>query len=140
MNVHQTLAALCRQNQIDILYAFGSRAKEVKAMLDENWEKLPDCASDVDIGIKPEKNVTFSVRHKVEVAQALEELLGVSRVDLVVFTEANPFLAANIIRGERLFSDNEYLADEYDLYILRRAGDLVFLERERLSLILDKSR
>ena len=67
---------------------------------------------------------------------ALEDLFLVSRVDLVIITETDPFLAANIIRGERLFSRNAYLADEYDLYVLRRAGDLVPLERERIALIM----
>jgi len=55
---------------------------------------------------------------------------------LVNLPEADPFLAANIIRGERLFSKDTYLADEYDLYILRRAGDLIPLERERIALIM----
>jgi hypothetical protein len=63
-------------------------------------------------------------------------MLGVNRVDLVSLPDADPFLAANIIRGERLFANDSYLADEYDLYILRRAGDLIPLERERQSLIL----
>ena len=30
---------------------------------------------------------------------------------------------------------DDYLDDEYELYILRRAGDLAPMERERLSLI-----
>lgn len=68
--------------------------------------------------------------------QALEDLFGLPRIDLVVLPEADPFLAANIIRGERLFADDAYLADEYDLYVLRRAGDLAPLERERQALIL----
>ena len=76
------------------------------------------------------------MRQKVELAVALEDLFGVNRVDLIVLPEADPFLAANVIRGERLFADDAYLADEYDLYVLRRAGDLAFLERERQELIL----
>lgn len=43
--------------------------------------------------------------------------------------------AANVIRGERLFAGDRYLANEYGLYIQRHAGDLRFLERERLALI-----
>ena len=69
---------------------------------------------------------------------ALEDLFSVNRVDLVSLPEADPFLAANIIRGERIFSKDTYLADEYDLYILRRAGDLIPLERERIDLIMGK--
>jgi hypothetical protein len=68
--------------------------------------------------------------------QALEDLFGVARVDLVILREADPFLAANIVRGERLYALDPYAADEYDLYVLRRAGDLAPLERERMALIL----
>jgi hypothetical protein len=57
-------------------------------------------------------------------------------VDLVILSEADPFVAAEVIRGERLFADDTRLADEYELYILRRAGDLVSLERERMALVL----
>ena len=58
---------------------------------------------------------------------ALEDLFSVNRVDVVVISEVDAFLAANIIR-----------ADEYDLYILRKAGHLAPLERERISLIMEK--
>lgn len=58
------------------------------------------------------------------------------RVDLVCLPEADPFLAANVIRGERLYARDEYEADEYDLYVLRRAGDLIPLGRERMALVL----
>jgi hypothetical protein len=73
---------------------------------------------------------------KVRLALDLEDFLGCSRVDLVVLDEADPFLAAEIIRGERLYAQDTYIADEYDLYVLRRAGDLIPLERERIALIL----
>ena len=66
----------------------------------------------------------------------LEELLAVSRVDLVCLNEADPFVAAEIIRGERLFAADTHEADEYELYVLRRAGDLAPLERERMALVL----
>jgi hypothetical protein len=56
-----------------------------------------------------------------------------------VLPEADPFVAAEVIRGERLFADDEDAADEYDLYVLRRAGDLAPFERERIEMILGRS-
>jgi hypothetical protein len=84
----------------------------------------------------------LSVREKAEMAVGLENLLGVDRVDLAVLPEADPFLAVNIIRGERLFCRERYTADEYELYILRRAGDLEPFERYRIQQIMnpEKSR
>ena len=128
------LEALCRQYDLHILYAFGSRGKQAYAWLAEAGTLLPPGTSDLDIGVKPA--APLPVRQKVELAGALEDLFGVNRVDLVVLPEADPFLAANVIRGERLFADDAYLADEYDLYVLRRAGDLALMERERQELIL----
>jgi len=58
----------------------------------------------------------------------LEDILLVHRIDLVVLPKADPFLAANIIRGERLFSHDSHAADEYELSILRRAGDFAPLD------------
>ena len=132
------LARLCAEFQIDILYVFGSRGMEVREWLEMKRPELARGPSDVDIGVKPAPGAAFSVDEKVKFALAVEDMLGVNRVDLVSLRDADPFLAANIIRGERLYAQDEYLADEYDLYILRRAGDLAPLERERMALILGK--
>jgi predicted nucleotidyltransferase len=129
----ESLAELCRQFEIDILYVFGSRGLEVREWAASQRADLSPGLADVDIGIKSAKH--FTVHDKVQIAIALEDLLGVNRVDLVSLPEADPFLAANVIRGERLYARDTYLADEYDLYILRRAGDLTPLERERMALI-----
>ena len=125
---------------MDFLYAFGSRAKEVKEWVEGRRERLAPGPADVDVGAKYARGFRPSVREKVELAIELEDFFDVNRVDLVNIAEADPFLAANIIRGERLYVRDEYEADEYDLYILRRAGDLAFLERERMALILGETK
>ncbi|MEN9936632.1 MAG: hypothetical protein RLZZ387_3211 [Chloroflexota bacterium] len=135
----QALERLCRQSGIAILYVFGSRADEVGAWLDGRRPELTRGPSDVDIGVLP-LGREVSVRDTVLLAQELEELLGVSRVDLVLLHRADPFVAANVVRGHRLFAADERAADEYDLYVLRRAGDLIPLERERMDLIFGASR
>lgn len=94
-------------------------------------------AHDVDIGIKSLPAYQLTVRQKVELALALETLFNIPRVDVVSLEEADPFLAVNIIRGERLYAADSYAADEYELYILRRAGDLAPFERVRMNMILE---
>lgn len=139
-NRREQLKQIARTNGVAILYAFGSRAEEVRDWLDRAGGRLPRGPSDVDVGIRPAPGALRSVKDKVRLAQALEDFLGCDRVDLVVLPEADPFVAAEVIRGERLFAADPHAADEYDLYILRRAGDLAPLERERLQLILEKDR
>lgn len=132
----EALAQLCDEFQVDILYTFGSRAEEVREWLGGDRLDLSPGPADVDVGVKAARGTRLSVHDKVRLALALEDLLEVSRVDLVCFSNADPFLAANIVRGERLYARDTYETDEYDLYILRRAGDLAPLERERMALIL----
>lgn len=131
----ELIESLCKDFGIDILYVFGSRSKEVVDFLSKDESTLSPGPSDVDTGIRLIQGRELTVQEKVLLAIRLEDLFGVSRVDLVIIPEADPFLAADIIRGERLFARHDDEADEYELYILRRAGDLIPLERERERLI-----
>jgi len=51
-------------------------------------------------------------------------------------TEADPFLALEVIRGELLYAEDLDRQARDELYVLRRAGDLLPFKRQRLRLIL----
>jgi predicted nucleotidyltransferase len=134
-NRKETIEKLCEDFGIDILYAFGSRSKEVADLVANETLTLSRNSSDVDIGVRLMPGRKLGAKEKSLLSILLEDLFAATRVDLVILSDADPFLAANIIRGERLYAKDEYRADEYDLYIMRRAGDLVPLESERERLI-----
>jgi len=129
------ISAFCERHGIESLHAFGSRGREIADWVEGKRPTLARSSADVDIGVLPRGGRKLSIREKSTIATELEEILQAGRVDLIVLPEADPFLAANVIRGERLYCRDTYGADEYELYVLRRAGDLAPLERERLSLI-----
>lgn len=131
------MRTICKDQGIDILYVFGSRADEIYGALFAGGRIDPQNRSDVDLGVKLLPGRTIDVRGKVELAIAFEDLLDVHRVDLLVIAEVDPFVAADVIRGNRLYCADEVRADEYDLYILRRAGDLAPFERVRMRIILN---
>ncbi len=135
-NRRTQLAEICRQFDVVIMYAFGSRGQEVWEWVSGRRASLPPGPSDVDIGIKARPGRRLSVREKVELALALEDFFGVERVDLIDLETADPFLALDIVRGYELCVEDSLYAAEYELYVLRRAGDLAPLERERQELIL----
>jgi predicted nucleotidyltransferase len=135
----QSLKQICQKFRVHTLYAFGSQAKEIRNLLECHQEISISGSSDVDIGVKVISGEKFSVAEKVNLALALEDLFVCKRVDLVSLSEADPFLAAEVIRGERLFAHSNHEADEYELYVLRRAGDLAPLERERMAIVLGES-
>jgi predicted nucleotidyltransferase len=125
------LEDLAAQFSLDAIYLFGSRAKEVAAFVRGKRPLVPGHPSDVDVGVMPTAGHYLTVHDKVHLAIALEDLWDVGRVDLVLLPEANPFLAVDIVAGERMYARDAYAMDEYELYVLRRAGDLAPFERER---------
>ena len=99
--------------------------------------QLTKTPSDLDFGVLTHS--PFSIEKKVNLTLELEALFGLSNIDLFILQEVDAFLAANIIRGERIFAEDSYLADEYELFVLRRAGDLAELERQRMTMILQEA-
>ena len=69
----------------------------------------------------------------MSLAQALEDLFDVARVDLVILPLAGSFLAADAVRGELIFCDEEDQQAREELYILRWAADLAPFQRDRLN-------
>lgn len=129
----QELIQICRQFDVVILYVFGSRAQEVQAWLAHESATLATGPSDVDVAVKYVTGTEREPIEKVRLMLALEDFFCVNRVDLIVLEEANPFLAANATRGERLFADSDYAADEYELYVWRREADLIAFREKGLQ-------
>lgn len=108
--------------RIVALYLFGSRARG------EATER-----SDVDVGILFRQEA--ALRDVVLLKDALARRLGLA-VDVVDAARASAFLALDVIRGERVYCSDPDRCDEFELYVMRRAGDLAPFERERRRLIL----
>jgi predicted nucleotidyltransferase len=122
------------QYGLQIIYAFGSRAKEALEVVEGRLERLSPIPSDLDIGVKPES--PLSVEKKVEIAIFFEDLFDLPRVDVVVLPEAPVSLAVEIVTGEILYARDSTYEAEYQLYIMRMAADLLPYEREKQKMIL----
>jgi predicted nucleotidyltransferase len=112
--------------EIRALYLFGSRATG-QARRD----------SDIDIGVLYRRGQSMAAALALE--QTLEDTLR-ERVDVVDVGHATAFLALEIVRGERIFCRDEDETDRFDVYVLRRAGDLAPFERARQTLLLGTPR
>ncbi len=131
------LGSLARQYGIADVYVFGSRAEEIAARVHGSVESpsaRPE--ADADVAVRPRYDILFDAEARVDVTLLLEELFQTPRVDLVVLPEAGAFLALAAISGELLYCDDPTDQAEYELFVLRRAGDLLPFERERRRLIL----
>lgn len=118
------------------VYAFGSRAEEIAGRVRGGPHGAARPASDVDVAVQPQRGRVLDARDRVRLTLELEDLFEAGRVDLVVLSEARPFLAVDAVRGELLYSADPREQAEHELYILRRAADLAPLQRERVDQIL----
>ena len=134
MNYKKKIETLADKYQLQLIYAFGSRAKEILNTVEGKKSLSTTSNSDLDIGIKSEK--PLSVQKKVEIAVFLEDLFDVPRVDVVEIPEAPVILALDIVQGELLYAQDENFEAEYQLYIMRKAADLMPYERLKQKIIL----
>ena len=133
----QKIEQICKKYQVKAFYVFGSRSADMLRAIEDDMYQPTSSQSDLDIGVLTRS--PFSIESKVNLTLELEAIFNAPRVDLFVLQEVDAFLAANIIRGERIYAEDPYLADEYDLFVLRRAGDLAELERQRIAMILQEA-
>lgn len=136
--IQRKLHTLCAQFGIDILYVFGSRAREIDGLLRGEERKPGPRGADVDLGIVPAEKRRIDLREQVKFTKVMEDLLQVDRVDLIILPAVSPFLAIEAIRGELLYAADGLREAEYELYILRQVGDMAHFERERRKQILDE--
>ena len=130
------LAEICRRFGVVSLYVFGSRAKEIAARVGGSPAAAGPAESDLDVAVQPAQGRMDDPRERVRFLQTLETLFDVPRVDLVILPEAEAFLAADAVRGELLYCDDEDRQAREELYYLRRAADLLPFKRRRLEGIL----
>lgn len=122
---------------LQIVYAFGSRAKEALAAVEGRLARFSPTPSDLDIGVKPARPLT--AEEKVEIGIFLEDLFDLARVDVVVIPEAPVALAETVVSGEILYACDPTYEAEYQLEVLRMAADLFPYEREKQNLILGRA-
>jgi predicted nucleotidyltransferase len=133
--LREKIKRLAGRYNLQLIYAFGSRAKEAYDLTHGKKAALQASSSDLDIGVKPERSL--SVEEKVKIAVFFEDVFGVPRVDVVVLPEAPVMLALEIVQGELLFAEADRYEAEYQLYIMRLAAELAPYERMKRDLILE---
>jgi len=134
MKYKKEIESLADKYHLQLIYAFGSRAKEISQIIHHNEHQTAKDSSDLDIGIKPEKSL--NVQEKVKIAIFFEDLFDVPKVDVVGIPEAPITLALEIVQGELLYASDENFEAEYQLFIMSKAADLMPFERMKQKSIM----
>lgn len=118
---------LARRHGLLAVYLFGSRADDGLRIL--AGEELSREGSDLDVGVFfPRAAVDFSVLNRLQVD--LEDLFEPLRIDLVSLDRVDGLFQHRAIEGHRVAAPDSTAADFNELVVLRRAADLLPIQRE----------
>ena len=136
IDISRQLEGICQDHGVQAIWAFGSRGVEIADLVQGKTTRLGGNGSDVDLGVLFPRGAVTDARSRVRLVDELESVFDSGRVDLVVIGDASPFLAADIVKGELLVDMSPRETAEFELYVLRRAGDLLPFRRARTEAVL----
>lgn len=108
-------------------YLFGSRAEDGKRAL--SGEAVSAAGSDLDVGVvfvDPE----FDPRSLSRLQVDLEAVFAPLHIDLVPLQHVDALFQFEAIDGERVVASDPLAADQYELVVMRRAAELLPIERQ----------
>jgi len=130
------LDQLCATHDVLSLYLFGSRADDGLAVLE--GKTVAASGSDLDIGVVFR---SFPLHHHrlASLQVALEDRFAPLRVDLVPLQRVDALLQYSAIDAHRVATTDSTTADFYELVVMRRAAELLPLERELQARMIEEA-
>ncbi len=120
------LERLAITNKIILIYLFGSQAQKGLALLNGATVEVDDNLEDLDLGLvlrdelpSAEKMPTFFSNLYNQISTLFEPL----KLDLVLLQEQHAVFQAEAVYGICIFAESEFIQEEYEENILRRAAD-----------------
>lgn len=123
----ETLDDLSRRFGLLAIYLFGSRAEDGLRKL--RGEPVERGGSDLDVGVVFD-SPTFPPRLLSSMQVAFEDLFSPLVVDLVPLQRVDPLLAFAAIDGHRVASTDRTRVDLFELDVMRRAAELLPVQRQ----------
>ena len=126
MTRRERLESACRANPVAALYLFGSRADDgVRVLEGETVERM---GSDLDVGVLFSTGAGSSA-DCARLLETLEDVFLPLRIDLVALDRVDALFQFRAIDGHRVFAASAEQADRYELLTMRRAAELLPIER-----------
>jgi len=123
----EQLAEACRRYGLLAVYLFGSRKDDWKRLL--QGDPVEAAGSDLDVGVvfdPPPPNYRRLGAVQIAIEDAFEPL----RVDIVPLNKVDPLFQFAAIDGHRVAVLDAHRADLFELYVMRRAAEMLPLQRQ----------
>lgn len=121
------LLRVCGARAVEAAYLFGSRARDGERALAGGGGE--SAGSDLDVGVLfaeaaagPDQMASLQVE--------LEEVFAPLRVDLVPLDRVDALFQFRAVDGLRIYARDPGLVDRWELAVMRRAADLLPIQRQ----------
>jgi predicted nucleotidyltransferase len=111
-----------------LIYLFGSQAEDGKRYL-EGEEIRPDTFSDLDVAVAFRNLSTIPINIYGELYRDISEILVPFNIDLIIIHEMDPLFQYEIIKGIRVYEEDERITEEFEEKVMKKAGDLIIKKR-----------
>jgi predicted nucleotidyltransferase len=126
MQRREQLERICQELDLLAVYLFGSRADDGVAYLD--GVEPERSRSDLDVGVVF-RDPNFEPRRLTVLQVAFEEVFAPFRVDVVPLQRVDALFQFEAVDGHRVAAPDPEEADRYELLVMRRAAELLPIER-----------
>ncbi len=113
---------------IVLIYLFGSQEDKAKRYL-EGEDIVPDASTDLDVAFAFESPPAEALRTYGVLYREISDIFEPFSVDLVFMHEVDTLFQFEIIKGARIYEEDEFYADDFEEGIMKRAEDLVFKKK-----------
>jgi len=126
--LNSALKNLAQKFGIDLIYLFGSQAEKGKSYIEGERVTLEEF-SDLDIAISFKKPPEHLIHVYGELFMEISEIFDPFHIDLVFIHEMNPLFQYEIIKGIRIYEEDESVAEDFEEMVMKKAADLAFKKR-----------
>jgi predicted nucleotidyltransferase len=130
MDRHAEIERIAREHDLLAVYFFGSRADDGLRLL--RGEPVESAGSDLDVGVVFREEDP-SIERLFPVKDALEKLLPEMGLYVVGLQRVDSFFQFNVIQGQRVAASDAYVADIWELRVMRSAAELQAIQRANES-------
>lgn len=120
------LKATCEKHGVLAVYLFGSRADDGLALLE--GRAVATGGSDLDVGVVFD-SPDLDFRDLALLQVGMEDVFEPLRVDLVPLQRVDGIFQFHAVEGHLVFARDETKVNFYELEVMRRAAELIPIQR-----------
>jgi len=138
MKIRTKFQEIAQKFGINLIYLFGSQAEIGERYL-KGDSITPETFSDLDVAVSFKNPPQNSIRIYGEVYAEISEIFDPFHIDLVFIHEMNPIFQYEVIKGIKIYEEDERMTEDFEEMVMKKAADLIYkkiiMDREIMEAI-----